>query len=217
MDTLVAIGAEAQMVFHRVFDYVFSTWSHIAVLRALQDTAHPLTGREVARLAGMNHRSCLRALSALEDLHLITRQRGGRDHLFALNRDHVLVTRAILPLLSQERKFLGDLIGFIKPSLANVTESVILFGSVARKEETAASDMDLCLVVRTKGEKKHVQEVAHRLAPKCQRQYGTNLAPLIFTLAEFRRNNRLKKSPVPQIVRDGKVISGNPVRSLLRA
>jgi predicted nucleotidyltransferase len=217
MDTLVAIGSEAEMVFHRVFDHVFSTWSHIAVLRALQDTAQPLTGREVARLAGMNHRSCLIALSALENLHLITRQRGGRDHLFALNRDHVLVTGAILPLLAQERKFLGDLIGFIKPNLATVTESVILFGSVARKEETAGSDVDLCLVVRTKGGKKHAQEVVHGLASECQRQYGAHLAPLIFTPAEFRRNNRLKKSPVPQIVRDGKVISGDPVRRLLRA
>jgi predicted nucleotidyltransferase len=217
MDTLVAIGVEAKMVFHRVLDHVFSTWSHIAVLRALQDTAHPLTGREVARLAGMNHRSCLRALSALEDLHLMTRQRGGRDHLFALNRDHILVKRAILPLLAQERRFLGDLLGLINRNLAQNTESIILFGSVARKEETASSDMDLCLVVRTEGGKKHAQEVVHRLVPKCQRLYGAYLAPLIFTLGEFRRKYRLKKSPVPEIVRDGKVISGKPARRLLRA
>lgn len=51
------------MVFHRVLDVVFSTWSHTAVLRALQDSAVGVTGREIARLAGMNHRSCLKALS----------------------------------------------------------------------------------------------------------------------------------------------------------
>jgi predicted nucleotidyltransferase len=205
------------MIFHRVFDHVFSTWSRIAVLRVLQDTAHPLTGREVARVAGMSHRSCLNALTALEDLHLITRQRGGRDHLFALNRDHVLVTGAILPLLEQERKFLGDLIGFIKPKLAKVTESVILFGSVARKDEAVASDVDVCLVVQTNKGKKRAQEIVHALAPECQRRYGAHLAPLIFTDAEFKRNNRLKKSPVPEIVRDGQVITGCPIRRLLGA
>lgn len=72
------------MVFHRVFDYVFSTWSHVAVLRALQDASQGLIGREIARLAGMNHRSCLNALTKLENLSIVLRQHGGRDHRFLL-------------------------------------------------------------------------------------------------------------------------------------
>jgi predicted nucleotidyltransferase len=217
MDTLVAIMKDGTMVFHNVLDHVFSTWSHVAVLRALRDTAHPLTGREVARTAGMNHRSCLRALTALEDLHLITRQRGGRDHLFALNRDHVLVKQALLPLLEHERNFLRELIDFVRPKLAKMTESVILFGSVVRKEETVRSDLDVCLIVQSDHGKKRAQEVVHAITPECQRRYGARLAPLIFTLAEFRRNDKLKKSPVPEIVHEGEVITGSPMRRLLRA
>ena len=165
----------------------------------------------------MSHRSCLKALTELEGLHLITRQRGGRDHLFALNRDHILVTRAVLPLLEQERKFLDDLIGFIKSRLAKVTESVVLFGSVARREETVASDFDICMVVRANQEKSRAQEIAHAISPECHRRYGAQLAPLIFTVAEFKRNHRLKKSPVPEIVRHGQVIAGTPIRRLLGA
>jgi predicted nucleotidyltransferase/DNA-binding transcriptional ArsR family regulator len=217
MDTLVAIMKDGTVVFHRVLDHVFSTWSHVAVLRALRDTAHPLTGREVARTAGMNHRSCLRALTALEDLHLITRQRGGRDHLFALNRDHVLVKQALLPLLENERKFLGEVIGFVRPKLALVTKSVILFGSVVRKEETVRSDLDVCLVVQNDQGKKRAQEVLHGITPECQRRYGARLAPLLFTVTEFRRNNKLKKSPVPEIVHEGEVITGSSIGKLLRA
>ena len=205
------------MVFHRVLDHVFSTWSHVAVMRALRDTAHPLTGREVARVAGMNHRSCLKALTALEGLYLITRQRGGRDHLFALNRNHVLVKEAVLPLLEQERRFLGGLIAFLRPKLVNVTESVILFGSVVRKEETVRSDLDVCLVVHSNQEKKRAQEIVHAIASECKHRYGARLAPLFFTPGEFRRNNKLKKSPVPEIVHEGEVVMGSPIVRLLRA
>jgi len=39
------------MRFHHVLDEVLAAWSHIAILRVLQDVAQGLTGREIARQA----------------------------------------------------------------------------------------------------------------------------------------------------------------------
>ena len=64
------------MLFHRPLDEALAAWSHLAVLRALQDAALGMTGRELARQAGLSHRACHNALNRLERLHLVQRQRG---------------------------------------------------------------------------------------------------------------------------------------------
>jgi predicted nucleotidyltransferase len=196
-------------------DEVFSTWSHIAVLRALQDSGQGLTGREVARLSNMNHRSCLAALTALEALSLVRRQRGGRDHLFSLNRDHKLVHEGILPLLALEREFFKSMLNLLTQRLARRVKSAIVFGSVARREETAVSDLDICLVVRTKADKEKVQAIVHDIAPSLLRQYGAKLAPLILTAKEFSGRAKKGRPPVNEILKEGTVITGKSLKGLV--
>src|SRR3970040_518923 len=93
------------MIIHRPLDHILSARSQIAVLRVLLDSAHGLTGREIARQAGMNHQACIEALSPWEALGLLRRERGGGAHLFTLNREHELIARGIVPLLRFERRF----------------------------------------------------------------------------------------------------------------
>jgi len=203
------------MIFHRVWDDVFSTWSHIAVLRVLLDSSQGLTGREIARLAGMTHRSCLKALTDLEALSMVRRQRGGRDHLFSLNQEHRLVRTGVLPLFAAERQFTKALYALLRRRLQKKTTSLIVFGSVARKEETSSSDLDLCLVVGTETEKRGVQDAVHHLAPEVLRQYGAKLSSLIVTKRQFVQKARQKQPPVYQILNDGIVIGGSTMRGLL--
>jgi DNA-binding transcriptional ArsR family regulator len=188
------------MVLHQVLDHVFSTWSRIAVLRALKDIVHPLSGREVARQSGMSHRSCLQALSALEDLRLIVRQRGGRDHLFSLNREHRLVQDGILPLFEVEAGFTRAVRDTLARQLKKEVLSLVLFGSVARKEESPRSDMDLCLIVPTSAVKEKVLEKVHAVAPTVLQQYGVRISPIAFSLREFRLGARRHRSPVREII-----------------
>ncbi len=69
------------MIIHRPLDHILSARSQIAVLRVLLDSAHGLTGREIARQAGMNHQACIEALSRLETLGLLRRQRDAVFHV----------------------------------------------------------------------------------------------------------------------------------------
>jgi len=153
------------MLFHRVLDEVLATWSHIAVLRALQDPSQGLTGRELARQAGLSHRTCHKALTRLEKLYILQRQRGGRSHFFALNRSHHLVAKVLLPLLVAERQFGSDFRATLQKRLGKAARSIILFGSVARKQETPASDVDLCFIVQQAKDKTSVQALVHEIAP----------------------------------------------------
>ena len=70
------------MIINRVLDNVLSTYSSIAVLRALLHSAKGLTGREISRNALITPKSALIALSKLTDLKIVNRVIGGRDHTF---------------------------------------------------------------------------------------------------------------------------------------
>ena len=98
------------MVIHRVLDILFSTWSNIAVLRVLNEVKIGLSGREIAKQSGMSAPSCLEALSTLENLNIVSRQRGGRGHFFFLNREHFLVNKIVIPNLNLEKLFISSLL-----------------------------------------------------------------------------------------------------------
>lgn len=203
------------MIFYHVLDEVFSTWSNIAVLRVLQDTVAGMSGREIARQAMMSHRSCHKALAHLENLSIVVCQRGAREHFFSLNREHLLVLHGILPILKLERGFLNQLGVYLKKNLASSTISVILFGSVARREESITSDVDICLIVNRVSEKKKIRERIHTFSSVVKRRFGAQLSPIIFSAAEFLQRAQKNKSPVREIMKDGIVICGTPLRKII--
>lgn len=202
------------MVVHRAFDEVFRSWSHVAVLRALIDTATGFSGSEVARVSGMTPLSALKALSSLEELGIVQRQRGGRDHLFTLNRRHFLVQDAILRLYHTERQFPEVLVAGLSAILRRSVVAAVIFGSVARNEETPASDIDLCCIVQTEEQKEVVRQLLDKESPDLYRTYGIKTAPVFFTLGEFRKKarNQLVKS----ILAIHRHIVGKKLDALLR-
>jgi predicted nucleotidyltransferase len=198
-----------------MLDEVLSSRSHIRIVRALQDTSQGFTGREIARLSGLSHRTCLQTLTKLEDLSVIQRQRGGRDHIFRLNRKHIIVSEGLLPLLELERKFVVRLGQVLNRRLAKQTTSIILFGSVARGDETVGSDLDVCIVTGDGAQLKKVMENVHELQTSVKETFGAYLAPIYYTGSEFRKQYLRKRSPVVDIVEEGRKISGLSLNSLI--
>jgi predicted nucleotidyltransferase len=196
------------MIFHKIFDTVFSTWSHIAILRTLQYSNVGRSGREIARQSGMNHRSCLRALTVLEELSIVTRQRGGRDHLFALNPHHKIVSEGILPLLSLEQKFFEEFTAEVGKIFNRNADVIILYGSVARKEETARSDVDLCFVLKEGSGQAKIQNLLQDHAREFHKKYGASISPLCFTTKEFEKRRRRKERTVQAILQEGIILKG---------
>ncbi len=185
----------------------------MAVLRALLDTTSGCTGSEVGRISGMQPRSALKALTSLEQLGIVRRQRGGRDHIFTLNRDHVLVRDAILSLYRSERQFPEVLFTTLAAVLKSPVVSAVVFGSVAKREETPLSDLDLCCIVNTEKQKDAVREKLDREAASLDRKFGVRVALLLFTVEEFRAKS--KSRLVKDIVDHGRLITGKDLKGVL--
>jgi predicted nucleotidyltransferase len=194
------------MILHHVLGEVFRSRSHVAVLRALLDTDIGFTGNHVARLTGMHPLTALKVLSSLEELGIVRRQRGGRDHIFTLNRNHFLVEHAVLPIFEAEKQLPGVVQTALSACLTGHVRCAVIFGSVARAEENARSDLDVCCIVKNKQEQEEVREKLQREASSLAVRFGVNLAPLIFTISEFRSQS--KTQAVKEILRDAKLIAG---------
>lgn len=202
------------MIIYRVFDEVFRSWSHVAVLRALLDTTNGYTGNEAARLSGMHPRSALKALTSLEQLGMVNRQRGGRDHIFTLNRNHILVSDVVEHIYRVEQEFAGRIIHTLASKLKRHVLSAVIFGSVAKRLETPFSDFDLCCIVKTESKKSITRELLNSDAQKLYKTFGVKIAPLLFTLDEVKK--KIKTPLMQDVMNHGKLVVGKNVKDLMR-
>jgi hypothetical protein len=137
-----------QMDFRRPFTVVTPTLDG-DVLSALAGADMEFSGRELARRAGHGSTEGIRrAADRLASEGIVSRRTAGSAHLYSLNRDHLaahwIEGLAGLPeqLNDRLRKMLA---GWDRPA-----RLAFLFGSVARRQATASSDLDL-LIVRARG------------------------------------------------------------------
>ena len=118
------------------------------VLVVLAGSTQQRSGRELARLTGRSPTGVQHVLDRLVEEGLVHRIEAGRAFLYSLNRDHLLAP-AVEAMASARWRLierLRDLIG----SWSIPTLHASLFGSAARGEGNAASDLDV-LVVRPRG------------------------------------------------------------------
>jgi len=203
------------MRFDYILDEVFSTWSHIAVLRVLMDAPHPLSGREISRLSQMNHRPCLHALTRLEHIGFVNRDRGGRDHLFTVNHENRLWTEGILPLLEIERRHLGRLAKRLRKELSLYVESAIMYGNGIMKREAHDTTVDLCLVINNRMTEQEIRSHLKIIAPLVWKRYCAKLQVVIFSESDFVRRAQRGQAAVQAILKEGQVITGKTFRELM--
>jgi predicted nucleotidyltransferase len=201
------------MVLHRPLNYVLRSWTHIAVLRALRDTATGFSGNQVARASGMTPRSAFLALTALEILGLVRRQRGGREHLFTLNRSNQIVEHGIIPLLQVEVDLPERFGQELRRLLQRCVVSAVLFGSTVRGDETPGSDLDLCCIVQDEAKRDAVRTALGKSARRLRETYGVGIAPIYLTVAEARRKR--SSALLKDIVSNGRLIAGKAIREVI--
>lgn len=199
--------------------FALGTPAKVATLRVLSVVGEPLTQREVARRAGVQHRAVSRALDDLVSLSLVTLKEGGRDHRVRLNEGHRLATplrslfqaeaehfRTLRVVLAEEARAMARRIGLV---------NLVLFGSVARALDGVGSDCDLLVVAR---EPAGIDAALAALVPVARHlegSHGCHLRPIGYALKDAARRWRAKEPPFPGIRRDGLVVFGPPLEDSL--
>lgn len=203
------------MILQNIYDELFSRKSNIMVLRAMQHHKQGLSGRAVARAAGLAPKNCIDTLTHLESLGIISRLRGGREHFFSLNRENYLVTEIILPLLARESEFSQKVKEAVASWYREGIRSLILFGSTARGDETILSDFDLCIIANRKRDIERFEHDLEPLQEDLHRIYNISLSPILYSKREFVEALKKRKHPVKEIAEEGVVLAGSAIKELL--
>ena len=172
-----------------------------AVLAVLLRTGVPLTGRQVHGLVRdqCSLWSVQQALASLADLGVVESRAVGRAMVHTINEDHYAIQplRVLLDPIAALREAVRAVVG-------SSVDGVVLFGSVARGEATAESDVDLAVVAPSGWEGRTELEDAVRA------RLGNDCDVLVFTPEEFGRLAGSGEEPVvAQIVADGVALLGS--------
>jgi len=204
-----------------VLDHLLGAPSRVAVLRVLAAGGAPVTQRELARRAGVQVRSAQQAVALLAALGLVERVVGGRDHLVSLNRRHVLAPPVVALFDAEAGVFRG-----VRERLHawagsggrdRVVEAVVIFGSVARGDDTPTSDLDVLVVAAGPAARDAIEESFRDVAAELRRSFGVDARAYVLGHEELRRRWRRRESPVPEAVADGLTVVGRSPRDLVGA
>lgn len=203
------------MRMHNVLEEVLGQRSKIRILRVLFKSKIEITGRQIAQLSGLNHRTCHLALRELINEGIVTRQKVGKAHLFSLKETNYLVSHVLQPLFKKEAGLLQTALKKITKFFNRAVVSVILFGSFAQGRESSDSDIDLLVLVSRQKEKKKVERKFDSLNMELIDIFGNVVSPYILTLREVTKKHKAKERLIGRIIKEGKVIQGKSLTEVL--
>jgi DNA-binding transcriptional ArsR family regulator len=145
----------------RPLDAALSNGSRVAVLRVLHDEDGDRGGREIARLAGINHQAAAQALAALEELGLVRRQDWGRKDVWRFERRHH-VGEALHALFQAEKRHADEIAAAVKSRLKGKADAVVIVGDAAMGKLEPGKALELVAVCEP-GKRRPLLEAARVL------------------------------------------------------
>jgi predicted nucleotidyltransferase len=188
----------------------------VRMLRVLLRGGPPMTGRALARVAGLKQSTAQRALTRLRDAGLVIADHAPPALVYRANTDHLAMPAlvALLQLEEQLRlRIVEDVAGWQRRP-----ESVVVFGSVARGQATATSDVDV-LVVRPDAiepDEAVWQLQLAELSGCVHRWTGRRASVIEMSAREAGEGLAVQEPFLVEADQDGWLIAGRAVRELAR-
>ncbi len=144
-----------------------------------EDSLH---GREIARRTGLPAGTITRELTKLADAGLLRREKRGNQQVYSANTSGPIF--AELASILRKTSGIGDVLSAALAPLADRVKLAFVFGSVARGDESAGSDIDVLLVGDA-----GFGDVVQALYP-AQTTLGREVNPKVFAPDEFAAKAR---------------------------
>ena len=189
--------------------------SKVTILRILYRGTE-LTGREIARKAGLSPRAAQQALQELYATGVIHRKTVGASYLFSLNRTRYVVKNILSPLFESEQGLVAAIIEELRKALPNRgIVSIIMFGSVARGESKQGSDLDIMILLENSLDVRKITAGVQDKGGKFLAKFGMMLSPHVIQRREFISRFDKKDKLIQNVVKEGRVIFGKYFEEVL--
>ena len=186
------------------------------VLYTLAGSSVGMTGRQIALLTGRSsHSGVLHALNRLVEQGLVDRVELNRAHLFSLNRDHLAA-----PAVASLAALRTALIDRIREDVSGWPSQPLhgsLFGSTARGDGDAHSDIDLLFVrpAAVPEDDAAWRDSLDGLSARIERWTGNRASISEVSESELRRWRRDPPAILPDIEADSILLAGRRLGEML--
>ena len=187
-----------------------------ATLLALHRTVAPMTGREVARRAGVSQPAALAALDHFVEHGLVRSQPAGRANLYSLNDEHLLVSA--VDAAFGVRGLLVKQMAVQVSHWEVEPRHISLFGSMARGDGDTKSDVDILIVrplLRGNSDEFVWNGQVDAFAHQVELWTGNRAAIVELSLDELRSQHSEKRALLQEVRRDGIRVTGEPLDRVL--
>jgi DNA-binding transcriptional ArsR family regulator len=173
-------------------DDLLSSRSKLRLLRRLVDGHDDLSGRELARRAGVTWRAAELALRDLVQLAVVHRTDARGQSRYSLVEKHALVREAVVPLFGAERVWAGAVRRGIRDALHSRGQGAKdirwagLYGSMARGNDRPDSDLDVAVVANSVAAAARVRLAMDDAGPHLAARFGRTPSVLAFTPSHWR-------------------------------
>lgn len=193
-------------------DDLFDNPNNVKLLRHLILYPSPvITGRGLARELSMSHATCIRSLDRLVNIGILDRRQVGRSSTYEIAADSVLYKEILKPAFEIESRLLSDLVDNLLKGVKKDIYSAYIFGSVARNEDTTASDVDILVLTKDSGAKNRVREAIELNKEIAYRLYRVGVTAIVYDLEEFERAKKRKSQLIIEVLKDGVPLVGKEV------
>jgi len=165
-------------------------------LRYLINYPSELNGSELSRFLKITTRSIHKAMQSLVNEGVVDFTPRGNSYGYTLNKDKWFVKKVLLPLFYNEKRFLDTIVENIKKEIEssplglNIL-SVVMFGSVYRKEDNCNSDFDIFLLIDKEENVSLVEDEIFKISSRISKLYGVTLGPYWKSLSSFKKDRSL--------------------------
>jgi predicted nucleotidyltransferase/DNA-binding transcriptional ArsR family regulator len=206
------------MRIHDPLDKILNSEGKVKILRFLCKAEVEWSGRQIAREIKVSPAACHKALRELNNERVLLLRSVGKSYLYRLNERNLVISKLLKPLYGRESKIPDKIYEAIirnVPAPDNII-SIAVLGSIKKKEERAASDIDLLVLVKNLEDKERVEGDFGKINEKIVKMFGSAISPYIQSLEEFKLKHKRGLPLVRNILKSHKLLFGRPLEELLQ-
>ena len=202
-------------------DNILGTVARVRVLRALDRAAHPMTIVALQKETKLAYNAVNKAADSLTQAGLATETPTGSGSVFARNPTHPFSAglQALFTAERTRRRAVERAVETWAQEQKPIPLAVWLFGSVARKEDTFRSDIDLAVVGRDKQQAQAYAETLREVLSPIAERESVHPSVLPYDTNEILGLPRADPAMWASLTRDAVPLYGpepNALRSQLR-
>ena len=207
------------MRIHEPLNEILNSETKVKILRFLYRNDMEWSGRRIAREIQISPATSHKALQELYSEGVLLLRNVGRTYLYQLNENNYVAKELLHPLFKKEERLLKVISRLLRDEFSEKIKekivSIVLFGSVGKKEERPESDIDFLVLLERVKDKEKIEKAFANLNEKTMKLLGKIVSPYIESVPGFRKKYKQGLPVVKEIMQSHKLISGKPLGEVI--